>query len=247
MTLPYRSPFVIPGAPKELLDVINARRAVIPAGMTMMADPAEEATPEGAPALPAPPSPSTPSPALEPRDNGEDWKARAEAAQADAEKWKQLARKHERRQLEALGFDPDTAEKVLTERRQNPKVVADKVAGYDELLGRIAGLEEREKTATARADVAMAVAEHGVSREDAALLDGLSGDALTNLAKRLGKDNTTTTPPAAGTTAGQGNVGDPVSGPKQIATREEYAALTKDERRKARQDGRLNQLLGVSE
>ena len=31
-------PFIIPGAPQELLDIINARRATIPHGMVMMAD-----------------------------------------------------------------------------------------------------------------------------------------------------------------------------------------------------------------
>lgn len=52
-------------------------------------------------------------------------------------------------------------------------------------------------------------------------------------------------PPPAASTDGAGQVGDPISGPPQIATREEYITLSAKERRAARKDGRLDQLLGV--
>ena len=186
----------------------------------------------------------------EPKGGSVDWKTRFEQAEksaneakADADKWKGLSRKHERRQLEALGFDAETAEKILAEQKKNPKAVADKVAGYDDLAARIKDLETSTQQANAEAAVAKAVSKFHVSDADAPLLDGLGGDALESLAKRLGEDNKKT--PSAPNLNGAGKVGEPVSGPKQIATREEYAALSREERRTARQDGRLNQLLGI--
>lgn len=54
------------------------------------------------------------------------------------------------------------------------------------------------------------------------------------------------TPPAAPSLDGAGRIGSPIDGPSaQIATREEYAALSPEERRAARENGRLNQLLNI--
>lgn len=186
----------------------------------------------------------------EPKVDPVDWKSRFEQAEkdaneakADVDKWKGLSRKHERRQLEALGFDADAIDKIVAEQKKNPKTVAEKFSGYDDLAARIKNLEASTESAKAEAAVAKAIAKFHVSDDDAPLLNGMSGDALENLAKRLGGDSKKT--PSAPNLSGAGKVGEPVSGPKQIATREEYAAMSREERRKARQDGRLNQLLGI--
>lgn len=168
--------------------------------------------------------------------------ARIEALEAEVDKWKSLSRKHERRQLEALGFDADTAEQLLKERRSNPKAVAEKVAGYDDLAARIAEIEADRDSA--RRDAV--IARYNIPDEYTDLLDGLSGEALEAKAAKVGALVATKSAPAASSADGAGRAGAPVSGPKPIATREEYAALSPDERRAARKDGRLDQLLGVS-
>jgi hypothetical protein len=235
--------------PPQLAEIIATHRGLF-GGFQMMAD---EPPVDPAPKVDPPKPAESPKPA-EPKtapDDKTDWKAEAERAKAeldktvaDRDKWQNLSRKHERRQLEALGFDADAVERIIAEQKANPKAVAEKVAGYDELVKRIEGLEKTATDATARAAVAEAVSTYHVSAEDAPLLAGLSGDALINLAKRLGQEPKS--PPAAPSLDGAGKVGAPVSGPKQIATREEYAALSPEERRAARKDGRLNQLLGIT-
>ncbi len=242
----------IPGAPQALLDIIEARRSRIPEGMRMSVTPE---VPDAAPgssapdasAPPAPPAPATPpqsQPAPAAPETGGEWKEKYEAALVDVDKWKGLSRKHERRQLEALGFDADAADKILAARQENPKLVADKVAGYDSLAQRIETMESDLAAARAEAEVSRAAADHHVAPEDAALLVGLTGDTLKALAKRLGNEQKLPHAPAPAGVAG--NVGSVIDGPKQIATREEYAALSPEERRKARQDGRTNKLLGIS-
>lgn len=193
-------------------------------------------TPAAEAPKPAPPAtkPEAAAPAVDP--------ARVEALEAEVEKWKSLSRKHERRQLEALGFDADTADQLLKERRDNPKAVAEKVAGYDDLAARIAGIEADRDAA--RRDAV--IARYSIPDEYTDLLEGLSGEALEAKAAKVGALVATKSAPAAPNTDGAGRAGAPVSGPKPIATREEYAALSADERRAARKDGRLDQLLGVT-
>lgn len=209
--------------------------------------PTPEPTPDPDPKPADPPKEPAPTPAADPKpSDGTDWKAKYDEIAAKLDNYKDISRKHERRQLEALGFDPETIEKIKAEREKNPKALAEKVAGYDDLAQRIEAMEKRAEAAEASAAVARAIAKHNVSEEDAPLLEGLTGDALDALAARLGAPaKLPAAPPPDG---GAGKVGTPVSGAKpQIATREEYAALSPEERRQARRDGRVNQLLGVKD
>lgn len=208
---------------------------------------AEAAPVVEAPAAPAPvpaaPKPAPPVTSEAPAAPVADTKELDEL-RAEVDKWKNLSRKHERRQLEALGFDEQTAEQILKERRDNPKAVAEKVAGYDELAARIEQIEA-DRDAARRETV---IARYQIPEDYQDLLEGLSGDALEAKAAKVGALVATTykSVPAASSTDGAGRAGAPVSGPTPITTREEYAALSADERRAARKDGRLNQLLGVS-
>lgn len=118
--------------------------------------PAAPATPAAAPSGGAPAStPPAPAPAAAAPATGADttdWKA-------EAEKWQTLSRKHERRQLEALGFDPDQIEAVRAQLEKDPKAIASKTGGYDELAKRLQTLETERNEAVAhamRSDVATA-------------------------------------------------------------------------------------------
>lgn len=172
-----------------------------------------------------------------------DWKAKAEAAEARAEAYKDIARKHEKRQLEALGFDPETAERI----RKEQKAGNGSSSTLDALNERLKSLEDGIATSHAEAEVARAVARHKIDAEYEELLDGLTGDALEARASKIAElQKASAKILAAPSTDGAGRVGTPVSGPPQIASREEYAALSPEERRAARKDGRLNTLLGVT-
>lgn len=163
-------------------------------------------------------------------------------AEQQAAYWRHQSKRHESRSLKALGFTDEQVDAIVAARKNDPGVVAQKFTGYDELAGRVGGLEKDRDAARIEAEVARAVAAYHVSAEDAGLLDGLTGDRLTAMAKRLGG---TTGSPAA-PPDGAGKIGAPVGGPRQIQTREEYAALPPQERREARKDGRLDHLLGIA-
>lgn len=235
--------------PAELAEIISVHRNMF-GGYRMADEPATPApTPNLAPAPAADPAPKetpkpTPPPAA-PKVELNEFGFPASTPVADmapehqAAYWKHQSRKHETRQLEALGFDPDTIARIREDQKKNPKAASD---ALEDFVKRIDALEKDRDQARAEAAVAKAIATYHVPDEDAPLLEGLSGDVLTNLAKRLGQEAKT---PAAPSTDGAGKVGAPVSGPKQIATREEYAALSPEERRAARKDGRLNQLMGI--
>ena len=209
--------------------------------------PAAPATPPAPPAAPAHAAPPATPPAAPAAASG-DVAAQLAAAQAalqkaqdDATKWKDLSRKHERRHLEALGFPPDKVDELLEQRKTNPTAVADKVAGYDDLAARLKKLEEDRDQARSEAEVAKAAAKYGVKAEDIVFLEGRTGDDLKSMAERLAQPKAVQATSPAGVA---GNNGTPVSGPPQIATREQYIALSPEERKKAREDGRLDQLLG---
>lgn len=215
--------------------------------------------PEGPPAEPQPGPDAPPAPAPQPpapraaapqrtvNDHGyPDSTPVAEMTpQQQAAYWRTQSKKHEARSLTALGFTDAQVDAIAAARAENPGLVAERFAGYDELTQRVDDLERARATAVGEAEVARAVAAHHVAAEDAALLDGLTGERLTALAQRLGQGEGIQAP-AAPSTDWYGSPAGPVSGPRQIATREEYAAMSPDERRAARTDGRLNHLLGVT-
>jgi hypothetical protein len=150
---------------------------------------------------------------------------------AEAEKWKALARKNEQRAKEnaekAKRFDEfeeaqKTEQQKLTERA------------------------ERAEQALAAAEVgrlrASIAAKHGVPE---ALLSGSTEEALEEAAAALVAFKGT--PPSAPSSDGQGKQGDPISGEtKQITSHDELNRLSPEEVNKARRDGRLNTLLGIS-
>jgi len=186
-------------------------------------------TPTPVPTPPAdPPNPAASSAAT--ADDGKDWKA-------EAEKWKDLARKHERRQLEALGFDPEQVEKF----KADPSSVAKKATGYDELLERIAGIEKDRDEAKQQALKATVASAKGVPAE---LLAGSTQAELEAAADRLLAFKTATAPPRSATPqeAGAGKQGMDVGAPKQL-TREDLAKLSPEDRLKAAKDGQLRDLL----
>ena len=77
------------------------------------------------------------------------------------------------------------------------------------------------------------------------LLTGTTQEEITASADRLLAWRGPTTPPASTSSADAGQRGDNVAGPRQL-TREDLKAMTPAQINKARRDGQLNQIMGVS-
>jgi hypothetical protein len=166
--------------------------------------------------------------------------------EAEAEKWKALARKHERGQLDALGFK---SKDEIEELRAAAK--------------RLADLEEADKTEAQKAIDAAAAAEgratkaetellriqvaidKGVPLSDADLLTGSTREEMEKVAERLAGLIKPGDPPKPAGSADGGPQGDPPSPVKQL-TRADLKGMTATEIVAARKAGQLNDLTGAT-
>jgi hypothetical protein len=101
---------------------------------------------------------------------------------AEIEKWQALSRKHERRHLEALGFDPDQVEAFRAQLEKDPDAIARRAGGYDELATRLQTLEAERDAARAEALRSSVAAAKGVPVE---LLSGSTQEELEAAAEKL--------------------------------------------------------------
>ena len=148
-----------------------------------------------------------------------DWKA-------EAEKWKALSRQNEDR-AKAKQFDAiEEQSKSEMQKLLEAKEAAERRAAAAE-------------TASLKARIAAA---KGV---DVDLLTGTTQEEITASADRLLAWRGPVTPPASTSSADAGQRGDNVAGPRQL-TREDLKAMTPAQINKARRDGQLNQIMGVS-
>lgn len=157
-----------------------------------------------------------------------DWKA-------EAGKWKALSRKNEDRARE-------NAEKA----HRLDQIEEQSKSEIQKALEAKAAAEERATKAEATALRARVAAAKGV---DADLLTGSTEEEVAACADRLlsWRDSTTTTKPVPPSTSSSdaGARGDDVQGPSQLS-REDLKGMTPEEINKARREGRLNKILGVS-
>lgn len=169
-------------------------------------------------AAPAPPATTTET---------VDWKG-------EAEKWKALSRKNE-----AVAKSNAEKAKKFDEIEERSKTELQKA------LDARAAAEERAAALEVEATRARVAAAKGV---DASLLVGATEEEITASADRLiawRGAATTPTPPASTSSGDAGTRGDTVEGPKQL-TREDLKAMTPAQINKARKDGQLNNIMGVS-
>jgi hypothetical protein len=182
----------------------------------MSETPAETPTPEAPAAVPPPAETPTPDKGAE-----KDW-------QAEAEKWKTFARKHE----DAAKANADKA-KRFDEFEESQKTEQQKLA--DKLAAAEARAAELE-VKTLRAEVA---ADKGIP---ASLLSGSTLEELTASADALVAFRGEKPKPDLG----GGDRGADVGGKGgQITSREALQSMTPEEINQARLDGRLNTLLGI--
>lgn len=153
-----------------------------------------------------------------------DWKA-------EAEKWKALSRQNEDR----AKANADKAKRFDAIEEQS-KSEMQKLLEAKEAAERRAAAAE---TASLKARIA---ATKGV---DVDLLTGTTQEEITASADRLLAWRRPVTPPASTSSADAGQRGDNVAGPRQL-TREDLKAMTPEQINKARRDGQLNQIMGVS-
>ena len=148
---------------------------------------------------------------------------------AEAAKWKALARKHE----------------------EQSKANADKAKRFDaleeasksELEKAVARAEAAEKAAAEAASKVLRADVAAAKGVPAALLSGTTQDELEAAADALLAFKGVT--PKAPTADGQGKVGTSLEGTAQL-TRADLAQMKPDDIEKARLDGRLNKVLGIS-
>lgn len=164
---------------------------------------------------PEPPKPTPPATPAAPAtgDDGTDWKA-------EAEKYKALSRKHERRQLEALGFDPETIEKIRSEQKDGKSS-----STLDALRERIDALEAERNAAVEQANRAAVAQAKGLTEAQAARLVGSTREELLADADALLASFPTAPIPKAPSADGQGPVGSPVGSAGDID--DQIAAATK--------------------
>lgn len=194
-----------------------------------MPEPVDPPAPAGDP---APPTPKVDPPAPpEPVDH-----------EAEAAKWKALARKHERGQLDALGLK-DTSEldalreaaRRLTELEEADKTEAQKAA---DKAAEAEARATRAETELLRTKVA---AEKGIPATEADLLTGSTRAEMEAVADRLAGLLKPGTPPAPTGSADGGPQGDPPSPVKQL-TRADLKGMSAAEIVAARKAGQLDDL-----
>ena len=153
-----------------------------------------------------------------------DWKA-------EAEKWKALSRQNEDR----AKANADKAKRFDAIEEQSKSEMQKLVEAKEAAERRAAAAE----TASLKARIA---ASKGV---DVDLLTGTTQEEITASADRLLAWRGPVTPLASTSSADAGQRGDNVAGPRQL-TREDLKAMTPEQINKARRDGQLNQIMGVS-
>lgn len=154
-----------------------------------------------------------------------DWKA-------EAEKWKALSRQNEDR----AKANADKAKRLDAIEEQSKSEMQKLLEAKEAAEKRAAAAE----TASLKARIA---ATKGV---DVDLLTGTTQEEITASADRLlAWRGPVTPPPASTSSADAGQRGDNVAGPRQL-TREDLKAMTPEQINKARRDGQLNQIMGVS-
>lgn len=150
---------------------------------------------------------------------------------SEVDKWKSLARKNEERAKENY-----EKAKRFDELEESKKDELQKEREAREELQR--KLDERDKSDAAREAKDRIAKEYGVPAE---ALRGSTEEALEEHAKTLQplfkKD-------PAPSSNGQGKVGDKISGKEQITSRDELSTMTPEQIEQARNEGRLDQLLG---
>lgn len=194
-----------------------------------MPDPVDPPAPAGDPAPPAPSDPPAPP---EPVDY-----------EAEAEKWKALARKHERGQLDALGLKDKSeldamreAQKRLAEIEEQSKTEAQKAADA------AAAAEERAAKAEQKLLRLEVAAEKGIPATEADLLIGATRAEMEAVADRLAGLIKPGTPPAPTGSADGGPQGKPASTVTQL-TRADLKGMTAAEIVAARKAGQLVDLM----
>ena len=153
---------------------------------------------------------------------------------AEVAKWKALSRKNEDRAKEN-----EAAAKSWAETEEANKSESEKLLSRAEAAEK--ALAEREAKEATTALVAEVAKEKGVP---AAILRGASREELEEHADAyLASIPVVPNVPSAD---GLGNVGDPIAGVVQITSIEELKKLSPEETNKARRDGRLDKLLGIT-
>lgn len=154
--------------------------------------------------------------------------------QAEAEKWKSFARKHED---EVKNLRP--AAKKLAELEEANKSEIEKAQARAEAAEKELNQTRLEAL---RAQVAL---DKKLSPSQAKRLVGASREELEADADELLADLKNTAPAAAASSEGQGKQGEVVGQTKQITSTEQLDSMTAQEIVAARKDGRLNELMGV--
>jgi pyruvate/2-oxoglutarate dehydrogenase complex dihydrolipoamide acyltransferase (E2) component len=154
---------------------------------------------------------------------------------SEVEKWKALARKNEQRAKE----NADKA-KRLDELEEANKSEQQKLADAAELARK-----EAAETAVELAKLRAAV-KHGLTDDDLELLGTGTPDEIEARAERLAARLKGNPAPAAPSSEGQGKQGAPVTSGVTQLTREQFAALSPEERVAAHERGQTASILGAS-
>lgn len=153
--------------------------------------------------------------------------------QAEIDKWKALSRKNEER-----AKANESAAKRLSEIEEGQKSEIEKAMARAEEAERRAQEVELEAL---RASVAL---NKGLTPSQAKRLVGASLEELETDADELLADLKASKPAKAPSSDGQGVQGEKVGTGAQIVSRDQLKNMTRDEINRAREDGRLDSLLG---
>lgn len=154
--------------------------------------------------------------------------------QAELEKWKAMSRKNEER-----AKANENAAKRLSEIEESQKTEIEKAVARADEAERRAHIIELEST---RNQVALS---KGLTPSQAKRLIGSTLEELEADADELLADLKANKPAKAPSADGQGNTGEKVGSGKQIVSRDQLQTMTRDEINQAREDGRLDSILGV--
>lgn len=159
-----------------------------------------------------------------------DWKT-------EAEKWMALSRKNE----EAAKNNSAAAQKLAELENANKSEIEKATARAE------AAEKERDAIRVDALRNAVALSK-GLTPTQAKRLVGTTQEELEADADELLADLKSLTPPvtpAAPSSDGQGNQGDPVGAVKQITSHDDLKSMSPEEIVKAKDEGRLNTLLGI--
>lgn len=154
--------------------------------------------------------------------------------QAELEKWKAMSRKNEER-----AKANENAAKRLSEIEESQKTEIEKAVARAEEAERRANTIELEAI---RNQVALS---KGLTSSQAKRLVGSTLEELEADADELLADLKANKPAKAPSADGQGVTGEKVGSGKQIVSRDQLKTMTRDEINQAREDGRLDSILGI--